>query len=180
MNNKRLAIGAISFTSIISLCISIYSIYSNVKNKKNLNDEIRNFKSNINNEVKTQIANDVKNEIVRKSSIENIEKSVENEAKTRITNIIYEIKNNEIPKLNKMIEDFFKKYETNIDSKINSFDKRLESMESLDSKIWNTFNRGFASYSSYNSEAEILKTLLENRDDLSSYDIERIIKALKH
>ena len=158
--------------SIAALIISGISVLLSVLNCKST--------SMIKEDIKDEIQNDIKREILQQTNIEEIGNSVKNIATEKINNVIENVKTKQVNKLMDTMKKSLNNYEKNINKQISDFDKRLKNMEMIDNKVWNAINN--KTWSSVNSndctKNDVIKSIINN-ENLSAYEMERLIDSIK-
>lgn len=158
--------------SVAALVISGISIILSISNHEST--------SMIKEEIKDEIQNDIKREILQQINIEKIEKSVRNTATEKLNNVIENVKTKQVNKLMDTMKKSLNNYEKNINKQVSDFDKRLKNMEMIDNKVWNAMNNKAFNFVNSNdsSKNDIIKSII-NKEDLSVYEMERLIDSVK-
>lgn len=158
--------------SVAALVISGISIILSISNHEST--------SMIKEEIKDKIQNDIKREILQQTNIEKIEKSVRNTATEKLNNVIENVKTKQVNKLMDTMKKSLNNYEKNINKQVSDFDKRLKNMEMIDNKVWNAMNNKAFNFVNSNdsSKNDIIKSII-NKEDLSVYEMERLIDSIK-
>ena len=158
--------------SIAALVISGISVILSISNREST--------SMIKEDIKDEIQNDIKREILQQTNIEEIEKSVRNTATEKLNNVIENIKTKQVNKLMDTMKKSLNNYEKNINKQVSDFDKRLKNMEMIDNKVWNAMNNKAFNFVNNNdsSKNDIIKSII-NKEDLSVYEMERLIDSIK-
>lgn len=158
--------------SVAALVISGISIILSISNHKST--------SMIKEEIKDEIQNNIKREILQQTNIEKIEKSVRNTASEKLNNVIENVKTKQVNKLMDTMKKSLNNYEKNINKQVSDFDKRLKNMEMIDNKVWNAMNNKAFNFVNNNdsSKNDIIKSII-NKEDLSVYEMERLIDSIK-
>lgn len=158
--------------SVAALVISGISVLLSVLNCKST--------SMIKEDIKDEIQNDIKREILQQTNIEEIGNSVKNIATEKINNVIENVKTKQVNKLMDTMKKSLNNYEKNINKQVSDFDKRLKNMEMIDNKVWNAINN--KTWSSVNSndctKNDVIKSIINN-ENLSAYEMERLIDSIK-
>lgn len=158
--------------SVAALIISGISVLLSVLNCKST--------SMIKEDIKDEIQNDIKREILQQTNIEEIGNSVKNTATEKINNVIENVKTKQVNKLMDTMKKSLNNYEKNINKQVSDFDKRLKNMEMIDNKVWNAINN--KTWSSVNSndctKNDVIKSIINN-ENLSAYEMERLIDSIK-
>ena len=158
--------------SVAALIISGISVLLSVLNCKST--------SIIKEDIKDEIQNDIKREILQQTNIEEIGNSVKNIATEKINNVIENVKTKQVNKLMDTMKKSLNNYEKNINKQVSDFDKRLKNMEMIDNKVWNAINN--KTWSSVNSndctKNDVIKSIINN-ENLSAYEMERLIDSIK-
>lgn len=158
--------------SVAALVISGISVILSILNREST--------SMIKEDIKNEIQNDIKREILQQTNIEEIEKSVRNTATEKLSNVIENVKTKQVNKLMDTMKKSLNNYEKNINKQVSDFDKRLKNMEMIDNKIWNAMNNKAFNFVNSNdsSKNDIIKSII-NKEDLSVYEMERLIDSIK-
>lgn len=158
--------------SVAALVISGISIILSISNHEST--------SMIKEDIKDEIQNDIKREILQQTNIEKIEKSVKNIATEKLNNVIENVKTKQVNKLMDTMKKSLNNYEKNINKQVSDFDKRLKNMEMIDNKVWNAMNNKAFNFVNNNdsSKNDIIKSII-NKEDLSVYEMERLIDSIK-
>ena len=158
--------------SVAALIISGISVLLSVLNCKST--------SMIKEDIKDEIQNDIKREILQQTNIEEMGNSVKNIATEKINNVIENVKTKQVNKLMDTMKKSLNNYEKNINKQVSDFDKRLKNMEMIDNKVWNAINN--KTWSSVNSndctKNDVIKSIINN-ENLSAYEMERLIDSIK-
>ena len=158
--------------SVAALIVSGISVLLSISNHKST--------TMIKENIKREIQNDIKREILQQTNIEEIEKSVRNTATEKLNNVIENIKTKQVNKLMDTMKKSLNNYEKNINKQVSDFDKRLKNMEMIDNKVWNAMNNKAFNFVNNNdsSKNDIIKSII-NKEDLSVYEMERLIDSIK-
>ena len=158
--------------SVAALVISGISVILSILNREST--------SMIKEDIKDEIQNDIKREILQQTNIEEIEKSVKNIATEKLNNVIENVKTKQVNKLMDTMKKSLNNYEKNINKQVSDFDKRLKNMEMIDNKVWNAMNNKAFNFVNSNdsSKNDIIKSII-NKEDLSVYEMERLIDSIK-
>lgn len=158
--------------SVAALVISGISVILSILNREST--------SMIKEDIKNEIQNDIKREILQQTNIEEIEKSVRNAATEKLNNVIENVKTKQVNKLMDTMKKSLNNYEKNINKQVSDFDKRLKNMEMIDNKVWNAMNNKAFNFVNSNdsSKNDIIKSII-NKEDLSVYEMERLIDSIK-
>lgn len=158
--------------SVAALVISGISVILSILNREST--------SMIKEDIKDEIQNDIKREILQQANIEEIEKSVKNIATEKLNNVIENVKTKQVNKLMDTMKKSLNDYEKNINKQVSDFDKRLKNMEMIDNKVWNAMNNKAFNFVNSNdsSKNDIIKSII-NKEDLSVYEMERLIDSIK-
>lgn len=158
--------------SVAALVISGISVILSILNREST--------SMIKEDIKDEIQNDIKREILQQTNIEEIGNSVKNAATEKINNVIENVKTKQVNKLMDTIKKSLNNYEKNINKQVSDFDKRLKNMEMIDNKVWNAMNNKAFNFVNSNdsSKNDIIKSII-NKEDLSVYEMERLIDSIK-
>ena len=158
--------------SVAALIISGISVLLSVLNCKST--------SMIKEDIKDEIQNDIKREILQQTNIEEMGNSVKNIATEKLNNVIENVKTKQVNKLMDTMKKSLNNYEKNINKQVSDFDKRLKNMEMIDNKVWNAINN--KTWSSVNSndctKNDVIKSIINN-ENLSAYEMERLIDSIK-